>query len=123
VIIDDGRIVDVLGNPIGMPAGDFAGGGVPVLIEVGGDRMYLVQSELVFPINPTAEVAAFVDAGDALFEDTAFGFETARVSAGLELRFYLPIFPVPLRLIYGVPVREIEGDRTSNFTFSIGKSF
>jgi outer membrane protein assembly factor BamA len=30
---------------------------------------------------------------------------------------------VPLRLIYGVPLRRLEGDRTSNFTFSIGRSF
>ena len=57
------------------------------------------------------------------FEDQSFGFDTARASAGIELRFHLPIFPVPLRLIYGNTVRELEGDRSSNFQFSIGRSF
>ncbi len=50
-------------------------------------------------------------------------FASMRVSAGVEVRFHLPIFPVPLRLIYGVPLRELDGDQTSNFTFSIGRSF
>ena len=58
-----------------------------------------------------------------LFEDTRIGIDTVRASAGLELRFHLPIFPVPLRLIYGWPIRELVGDRSSNFTFSIGRSF
>ena len=105
------------------PEGFISINGVPVLIEVGGDRMYLWQSELVFPLNQQAEIAVFVDAGDALFEDTKFNFGSIRVSAGVEVRFHLPIFPVPLRLIYGVPVRELDGDQSSSFTFSIGRSF
>jgi outer membrane protein insertion porin family len=125
VILDvDGNILDVLGDPRLHPADDFVGsGGVPVPIEVGGDRFFLLQSEFVWPLNEQAELAFFVDVGDALFEDQSWGFDTARVAAGVEVRFHLPIFPVPLRLIYGVPVRELEGDRSSNFTFSIGKSF
>jgi outer membrane protein insertion porin family len=120
----EGNIIDVLGDPRLGPADDYVGsGGVPIPIEVGGDRFFLLQSELVWPLNEQAELAFFVDIGDALYEDQPWGFDTARVSAGVEIRFHLPIFPVPLRLIYGVPVRELEGDRSSNFTFSIGKSF
>jgi outer membrane protein assembly factor BamA len=116
--------VDVIGDPRLLPADELVNsGGLPFLVEVGGDRMYLVQSELVFPFTQQAELAAFVDMGDSLFEDTSIGLDTLRVSAGVELRFHLPIFPVPLRLIYGVPVQKITGDRTSNFTFSIGRSF
>jgi outer membrane protein assembly factor BamA len=74
-------------------------------------------------MNEQADVAMFLDVGDALFEDTDLDFTTARASAGVELRFHLPIFPVPLRLIYGFPLREFRGDDTSNFTFSIGRSF
>ena len=96
---------------------------MPILVEVGGDRYFLFQSELVFPINEQVEIAAFLDAGDSLFEDQSFGFETTRLSAGVELRFHLPIFPVPLRLIYGVPVRELEFDPTNSFSFSVGRSF
>ena len=111
-------------QPAFQPADDFvSSGGVPVPIEVGGDRFFLLQSELVWPLNEQAELAFFLDVGDALFEDQSWGLETARVSAGVEVRFHLPIFPVPLRLIYGWPVRDLEGDRSSNFTFSIGRSF
>jgi outer membrane protein assembly factor BamA len=74
-------------------------------------------------VTQQAEFALFLDVGDALFEDQSFGFQTTRVSAGVEVRFHLPIFPVPLRLIYGWPVRKLVQDRTSNFTFSIGRSF
>jgi outer membrane protein insertion porin family len=119
-----GAIVDVVGDVTGLPPDDFIQvNGVPVPVEVGGDRMYLFQSEWVIPLNEQAELAAFFDAGDSLFEDTQLDFSTIRASAGLELRFHLPIFPVPLRLIYGFPVRELKGDRTGNFTFSIGRSF
>jgi outer membrane protein assembly factor BamA len=124
VKVVDGVIVEVTGDITGQPPTDFINAnGVPVPIEVGGDRMYLVQTEYVVPLNEQADIAFFVDVGDALFEDTSLDLTTTRVAAGVELRFNLPIFPVPLRLIYGVPVRELEGDRTSSFTFSIGRSF
>ncbi len=121
---ESNNIVQVLGDPRFISPQDLlTSGGTPALIEVGGDRMFLFQTEWVLPLNEQAEFAFFFDAGDALFEDTSLDFSTTRVSAGVELRFHLPIFPVPLRLIYGVPVRELDGDRTSSFTFSIGRSF
>lgn len=124
VRVVDGQIVEVTGDITGKPPEDFIqSNGVPVPIEVGGDRMYLLQTEWVLPLNEQADMAVFFDMGDALFEDTDLDFTTLRASAGLELRFNLPIFPVPLRLIYGFPVRELDFDRSSNFTFSIGRSF
>jgi outer membrane protein assembly factor BamA len=119
-----GNIMGVVGNPVSFPPGTLIGSnGLPVAVEVGGDRMWLFQSEFVFPLNEQAETVVFFDAGDSLFEDQSFNFDTTRASVGVELRFHLPIFPVPLRLIYGVPVREIEGDETGNFAFSVGRSF
>jgi len=124
VVDDFNNIIEAVADPTGRPAEDFfTAGGVPLLIETGGDRYYLFQSELVFPLGEQAEVVAFFDMGDSLAEDQGWTFETARMSAGIEVRFHLPIFPVPLRLIYGVPVRELASDRTSSFTFSIGRSF
>lgn len=124
VLDDDNNIVEVLGDPRQRPVSDFlTSGNVPVLIEVGGDRYFLVQTEVVYPLNQQADLAFFMDVGDSLFEDQTLGFDTARVSAGVELRFHLPVFPVPLRLIYGWPLRELDRDRTSAFTFSIGRSF
>jgi outer membrane protein assembly complex protein YaeT len=120
----DGNIVDVIGDPRFIAAGDLVtSGGIPVLIEVGGDRFYLLQTEYVIPFGQQAEMALFLDMGDALFEDQHLNFDTMRASVGVEVRFYLPIFPVPLRLIYGVPVRDLDQDRSSSFTFSIGRAF
>jgi len=65
----------------------------------------------------------FADAGNSLYEDTPWGLRDFRASAGVELRFFLPVFPVPLRLIYGWPLRKLPEDRTSSFSFSIGRSF
>ncbi len=126
VLLDDnGAILDVLGDPRTVDIADLvrSSDGIPALVEVGGDRMFLFQTELVFPLGQQAELAVFTDIGDALFEDQSWGFETARVSAGVEMRFHLPVFPVPLRLIYAWPIREGVRDRTSRFTFSIGRSF
>jgi outer membrane protein insertion porin family len=121
----DNQIVEVVGDITGLSPEGFIQdvNGIPIPVEVGGDRMYLVQSEFVASLNEQADLAMFLDFGDALFEDTSFDWDTMRASAGVELRFHLPIFPVPLRLIYGWPIRKLEGDRTSSFTFSIGRSF
>jgi outer membrane protein insertion porin family len=123
-----GQIIDVVSDPRGRPVTDFDRNGDLVLdrrdlVELGGDRYFLLQGEYVFPFRGPAEIAGFVDVGNALFEDQSWGFEDVRVSAGIEMRFYLPVFPVPLRLIFGVPIRDLPEDRHSSFTFSIGKSF
>jgi outer membrane protein insertion porin family len=123
-----GQIVETTQDPTGRAVADFDRNGDGVidrrdLVEMGGDRYYLLQAEYVVPLQGPVEVGFFVDIGNSLFEDQSWGFDEVRVSAGVELRFYLPVFPVPLRLIYGVPVRKLAEDRTSSFTFSIGRSF
>ena len=46
-----------------------------------------------------------------------------RIDYGLELRFYLPVFQAPLRLIYGFIQNPQKGENPSNFIFSIGTTF
>ncbi len=123
-----GIFQEAVADPSGRLVSDFDRNGDGILnerdlVELGGDRFLLVQGEYVLPFKGPAEIAAFVDVGNALFEDQSWGFDGTRVSAGVEMRFYLPVFPVPLRLIFGWPLRQYPGDRTGNFTFSIGKSF
>jgi outer membrane protein assembly complex protein YaeT len=120
---ENGRISGAFSDPSYYPNGTIVGEPVATPIEVGGDRYYLAQTELVFSLNEQADIAAFLDIGDTLFEDQSLGIDTVRASAGIELRFHLPVFPVPLRLIYGWPIRQGPLDRTSNFMFSIGRSF
>jgi outer membrane protein insertion porin family len=123
-----GEVIEATSDPSGRPTKDFDLNGDGVvnrndLVALGGDRYWLAMFEYTIPFDSPVELALFFDAGDALYEDTPWGFTDYRASAGVELRFFLPVFPVPLRLIYGWPVRKLPEDRTSAFTFSIGRSF
>jgi outer membrane protein insertion porin family len=123
-----GRIIETTVDPRGRPASDFDRNGDGVLnrldlVDVGGNRSVLLQAEYVLPVAGPFELAFFLDAANVWFEGASLGFDELRASAGIEARFYIPVFPVPLRLIYGVPVRDLPEDRTSGFTFSIGRSF
>ncbi|HEX6851596.1 MAG TPA: outer membrane protein assembly factor BamA [Candidatus Polarisedimenticolaceae bacterium] len=123
-------VVEVTDDPSNRPTSDFdltLDGVVDErdLVDVGGDRYYLAQLEYVIPFSGQSpvEAAVFLDVGNALMEDQPWGFDDVRAAWGVEVRFYIPVFPVPLRLIYGAPIRKLPQDRTSAFTFSIGRSF
>ncbi len=123
-----GEVIEATDNPSGRPTREFDLNGDGIvdrndLVALGGDRYWLGMFEYTIPFQSPVEIALFTDIGDALYEDTPWGFKDFRASAGVEVRFFLPVFPVPLRLIYGWPVRKLPEDRTSAFTFSIGRSF
>ncbi|MFN7965449.1 MAG: outer membrane protein assembly factor BamA [Acidobacteriota bacterium] len=105
--------LDSNGNPVGGPLPAF----------IGGTKMLLAQFELGFPIGKTATIAGFADAGGVYPAGEDIGWDAARVSAGFEFRVFLPVFQAPIRLIYGWPIKEKRGDRTSSFQFSIGLPF
>jgi outer membrane protein insertion porin family len=123
-----GEVIEATDNPSGRPVRQFDLNGDGLvnrsdLVALGGDRYWLAMAEYTIPFESPVELAFFFDAGDSLYEDTPWGFKDYRASAGVELRFFLPVFPVPLRLIYGWPIRKLPEDRTSAFAFSIGRSF
>jgi len=125
---DNGQITGIARDPAGLNVADYDRNGDGVLnvidlIELGGDRFYLLQAEWVYPLSEQLDMAFFLDVGNSLFEDTGWGFDGYRASAGIEMRFILPMFPAPLRLIYGVPIQASVLDRTSNFAFAIGRRF
>ena len=100
-----GLFVEATADPRGRLVSDFDRNGDLILderdlVELGGDRFYLLQGEYVLPFKGPAEIAAFVDVGNTLFNDQTWTLDDARVSVGVEMRFYLPVFPVPLRLIF-----------------------
>jgi outer membrane protein insertion porin family len=124
-----GEVVEAVSDPTGRPVTDFDLNGDGVinrndLVALGGNRYWLAMGEYAISFNQSpVEVALFLDVGNSLYEDTSWGFQDYRAAAGFEVRFFLPVFPVPLRLIYGWPLRKLPEDRTSAFTFSIGRSF
>jgi outer membrane protein insertion porin family len=123
-----GEVVEATSDPAGRPVRDFDLNGDGLLnqfdlVALGGDRYWLAMVEYTIPFNSPVELSFFLDTGNSLYEDTPWGLTDYRASAGIELRFFLPVFPVPLRLIYGWPLRKLPEDRTSAFAFSIGRSF
>jgi outer membrane protein insertion porin family len=89
----------------------------------GGDRFYLVNAEYVFHLVEQVDVALFVDVGNTYHERQKWEFGNYRADAGLEMRFFLPTFNVPLRLIYAFNLKEKPTDDFSNFQLSIGLTF
>ncbi len=90
---------------------------------VGGDRKILFNVEYVFPLTEPVDFVLYADVGDALAEWEDFGFSGLRGDAGLELRFFLPVFGAPLRLIYGQTFNARGDEETKSFVFSIGTTF
>jgi outer membrane protein insertion porin family len=106
-------LVDSEGNIIGIP---FA--------EVGGDSFFLSQNEFILTLADPFDIAFFLDAGQAFVDEvTGFDLGELRYSAGLEARFYLPVFQAPLRLIWGKVLDEEPQDRINSFQFSLGFPF
>jgi len=102
---------------------DTNGDGVFGTVLPGGDKYVQFNIEYAVPVSDTVEFVLFYDAGNAYDNGVNPSINDLRVDYGLEMRFYLPIFQAPLRLIYGVIQDPIPGEDTSNFIFSIGTTF
>jgi outer membrane protein insertion porin family len=89
----------------------------------GGNRFVLFNAEYTIPLSSTVELALFYDAGNAFDDHEDLALDNLRVDYGLEMRFYLPVFQAPLRLIYGIIQNPRAGEDSSNFIFSIGTTF
>jgi outer membrane protein insertion porin family len=111
----------------------------PAIDEIvyGGDLYLQFNAEYVVPVGDIFQFAFFADAGDAWalkntrtvyqgnLVDLQEGFSLSGMPAslGLEFRFFMPIFPYPVRLIWSVPVQSEPWQRTRTFEFSIGPTF
>lgn len=89
----------------------------------GGNRYYLLNSEYVFHIVEQVDLALFMDVGNTYHERQKWEPSNYRADAGVEVRFFIPTFNVPLRLIYSNNLKRREKDDFSSFQFSIGLTF
>ncbi len=105
------------------PGEDTNRDGVFGTVFPGGNQFLLLNAEYTMPLSDTVEFALFYDAGNAFEEGESFRLDGMRVDFGFEMRFYLPVFQAPLRLIYGFIQRPRPGEDASNFIFSIGTTF
>jgi outer membrane protein insertion porin family len=95
------------------------------LIFVGGNKYLLFNFEYVIPGpgESPIEAALFFDAGNAYNNNEGYDLGNLRMDAGIEVRFYLPVFGAPLRLIYGWKLDPMPYESKSDFIFSIGTTF
>ncbi len=112
-------------------------------VVVGGNKQFVTNMEYQFKIADQFRLVAFYDAGNAwgtgtrifsrdliTYKDAsgnsyAFRNPTLVRSAGLEFRFFLPISPAPLRLIWARKLNPYPFDTEgrTDFQFSIGTTF
>jgi len=120
--VEDGNEVDS-GNCRLDPGEDTNGDGEFRTVFPGGNQFLLFNAEYTIPLADAVEIAMFYDAGNAFDDGERVQLNGMRVDYGLELRFYLPVFQAPLRLIYGFIQNPRRGEDASNFIFSIGTTF
>jgi outer membrane protein insertion porin family len=113
-------------------------------VVVGGNKQFVANLEYQFKIADQFRLVAFYDAGNAWGSGTrifsrdvinykdpitqtyyAYRNPTLVRSAGLEFRFFLPISPAPLRLIWARKLNPYPFDTEgkTDFQFSIGTTF
>lgn len=105
----------------------------------GGNARVSSQLEMVIPlpgeIGTTTRFSLFVDAGNIFSTDTTpffdistgepasydFSFSNLKYSAGISLQWLAPIGLFSFS--YGIPLNDVDLDRTERFQFSIGSAF
>jgi outer membrane protein insertion porin family len=113
-------------------------------VVVGGNKQFIANAEYQFKIADQFRLVFFYDAGNAWSSGTkVFSHDTVTYldqttnvpityenptlvrSAGIEFRFFLPISPAPLRLIWSRKLNPYPFDTQSktDFQFSIGTTF
>ena len=90
---------------------------------VGGTKTLLFNFEYVYLLNPQLRLVLFYDAGNAFAETEHYSLTNLRSTAGFEFRFFVPMFNLPFRLIWGVNLHPLEWEKRSNFQFSVGSFF
>jgi outer membrane protein insertion porin family len=90
---------------------------------VGGDRNILVNVEYVVPLTEPVDFLLYLDAGNAFAEWESWSADLIRGDYGAEVRFFLPVFGAPLRLIWGHTFNTTGDEDTREFLFSIGRTF
>ncbi len=90
---------------------------------LGGNKELLLNTEFIVPIADPLRLVLFFDAGNVYSEDEPYDLVDMRKSAGIEVRFFIPQFWVPIRFIWGWKLDKKDNEDPSDFTFSIGTTF
>ena len=94
-------------------------------IVVGGNKQFLMNLEYQLVISDQLRAVFFFDAGNAWAPGVSAFSEPLRKSVGVEVRFFIPISPAPMRLIWARKLNpySFDTDSRNDFQFSIGTTF
>jgi outer membrane protein insertion porin family len=94
-------------------------------VVVGGTKQFIANLEYQFKFADEFRTVIFYDMGQAWAPGTPIFSTGVKRSAGVELRFFLPISPAPLRLIWARKLNPYPFDTSgqNDFQFSIGTTF
>jgi outer membrane protein insertion porin family len=94
-------------------------------VVVGGNKQFIANLEYQFKIADEFRTVIFYDMGQAWGPGSQVFSTGLKRSAGVELRFFLPISPAPLRLIWARKLNPYPFDTSgqNDFQFSIGTTF
>ncbi len=90
---------------------------------IGGDRMWFINTELVFPLLKEQGLygAVFFDAGESIAEDQSNSLDQIAKGTGLEIRWLSPMGP--LRIVWGYNLDPWYDEPQTVWDFSIGGQF
>jgi outer membrane protein insertion porin family len=90
---------------------------------LGGDKFLQLNLEYHLLLGGPFRVIGFFDAVQVYGADQSIDLGRLRMSAGAELRIFVPVFGAPLRFIYATNLDPLPDDRFEGFQFSIGATF
>ena len=89
-----------------------------------GDKLFQANMEFVLPISDQFRLVAFYDAGQVFGVDENWFDSDLAMSTGIEMRFSLPVFQAPLRIMYAWRLVELPGnEKGGEPKFAIGTTF
>ncbi|CAM2007282.1 outer membrane protein assembly factor BamA [Acanthopleuribacter pedis] len=91
-----------------------------------GDKLVQANAEYIIPVSDQFRFVMFFDAGMVFGVDQEWFDTDLFRSTGIEMRFSLPVFQAPLRLIYAWKLDEDENglnEKGGEPSFSIGTTF
>ena len=89
----------------------------------GGNKFLQANVEFHVLVGGPFRVILFADGGNVYDDNQGIDVSRMRLSAGGELRIFVPIFGAPLRFIYSSNLDPQPLDRFESFQFSIGATF
>jgi outer membrane protein insertion porin family len=89
---------------------------------IGGNKMFLLNLELQFPISEELGLKGlvFFDMGNAWAENDGYNITDLRYGTGAGVNWFSPFGPITL--ILGVPLNRLEDEDATVFEFSMGGS-